>query len=98
MTLDRCLRASLLAGLSLAAWLLAVPAEAASRVSERLSKDKVDFFEQKIRPVLTRKCYECHSGDAAKAKGHLVLDTRAGLRKGGDSGPAIVPGRPNESK
>jgi hypothetical protein len=75
----------------------AAPVEAATGQPPRLSKDKADFFEQKIRPVLTHKCYECHSGDVAKAKAHLVLDTRAGLRKGGDSGPVIVPGRPGES-
>ncbi|HEY5314506.1 MAG TPA: PSD1 and planctomycete cytochrome C domain-containing protein [Pirellulales bacterium] len=80
-----------------AAWLFVGAGHAASRAPERLSKDKVDFFEQKIRPVLTHKCYSCHSGDAAKAKGHLLLDTRAGLRKGGDSGPVVVPGRPHES-
>jgi hypothetical protein len=58
---------------------------------------KVDFFEKKIRPVLVRHCYRCHSGPADKAKGGLLLDTRAGLRKGGDSGPALVPGDPAAS-
>ncbi len=55
----------------------------------------VKFFEAKIRPVLVQKCYACHSAGAAKSrklKGGLQLDTRAGIRKGGDSGPAVVPG------
>jgi len=49
-------------------------------------------FENKIRPVLVAKCYECHSAEAKKTKGGLALDTRAGIRRGGDSGPAVVPG------
>ena len=59
----------------------------------------IEFFEAKIRPVLVEQCYKCHSAEAAKAKklrGGLLLDTRAGLLKGGDSGPAIVPGKAKE--
>ncbi|MGL4555410.1 MAG: DUF1549 domain-containing protein, partial [Gemmataceae bacterium] len=55
------------------------------------------FFEQKIRPVLVKQCYECHSADAKKKRGGLLVDTRAGLLKGGDAGPAVVPGKPIES-
>src|SRR6478672_10718353 len=57
----------------------------------------VAFFETKIRPVLVTHCYECHSAKSSKLKGNLLLDTRAGLREGGDSGPAIVPGKGEES-
>ncbi len=60
----------------------------------------VKFFESKIRPVLVRKCYACHSRDAAKAKklkGKLLLDSRAGVLAGGESGPALVPGKPERS-
>ncbi len=57
----------------------------------------LDFFEKKIRPVLVEKCYECHSAQAKKVKANLLLDTRDGIRKGGDSGPAVVPGKPEES-
>src|SRR5262245_46856611 len=52
----------------------------------------VKFFEDKIRPVLVQACYQCHSADAQKAKklrGGLFLDTRDGLRKGGDSGSVL---------
>jgi hypothetical protein len=52
----------------------------------------VAFFEKNIRPVLVDKCYQCHSADAEKIKGGLVLDTREGIRRGGDTGPAVVPG------
>ena len=60
----------------------------------------MEFFEKKIRPVLTQHCAGCHSADAAKAKklkGNLYLDSRGGTLKGGDSGPALVPGKPAES-
>src|SRR5437016_5269154 len=52
----------------------------------------VKFFEDKIRPVLVQQCYQCHSTDAQKAKklrGGLFLDSREGLRKGGDNGPLL---------
>jgi hypothetical protein len=57
----------------------------------------IEFFETKIRPVLIESCYECHSAKASKVKGGLYLDTREGLLAGGDSGEAIVPGKPEES-
>jgi hypothetical protein len=49
------------------------------------------FFESKIRPLLIEHCYECHATDT-KQKGGLLLDSRAGWEKGGDNGPAVVPG------
>jgi Protein of unknown function (DUF1553)/Protein of unknown function (DUF1549)/Planctomycete cytochrome C len=57
----------------------------------------VDFFETKVRPVLVEHCYSCHSRQAKKQRGGLLLDSRAGLLEGGDNGPAIVPGKPAES-
>src|SRR5579871_4831066 len=55
-----------------------------------------EFFEKQVRPVLVEHCYECHSAGAKKLKGGLRLDSRAGLLKGGDSGPAIVAGQPEQ--
>ena len=52
----------------------------------------VAFFETKIRPVLVEKCYKCHSAESGKSKGGLALDTREGIRMGGDTGHAVVPG------
>ena len=49
------------------------------------------FFEKKIRPVLVEHCYKCHSASSEKVKGGLLLDTREGIRKGGESGHAVVP-------
>jgi hypothetical protein len=60
-------------------------------------QDGVDFFERKIRPVLVQECYSCHSAEAKKHKGGLLLDTKRGVLDGGDTGPAIVAGKPNES-
>lgn len=51
-----------------------------------------EFFEHRIRPVLVRHCYECHSAASAEIKGGLRLDSRDGLRQGGETGPAVVPG------
>ncbi len=49
------------------------------------------FFESKVRPVLIKRCYDCHSTEK-KTKGGLALDTREGWQHGGDNGPAIIPG------
>ncbi len=57
----------------------------------------LDFFEKKIRPVLVEHCYKCHSASSEKVKGGLLLDTREGIRKGGESGHAVVPGNLKES-
>lgn len=58
--------------------------------------DQMDFFENRIRPVLAQDCYECHS-EATKKKGGLLLDTRGGWQAGGDTGPAIIPGNAKAS-
>ncbi len=70
--------------------LTTVPLRAAEPTGEQ-------FFEQKIRPVLVKECYSCHSAESKKAKGGLRLDTKEGLLKGGTGGPALVPGKLNES-
>ena len=54
-------------------------------------------FESKIRPVLVEHCHECHSIESGKAKGGLRLDDREAVLRGGGSGPALVPGKPEES-
>src|SRR5262245_49595301 len=64
---------------------------------EELAKEQVEFFEKKIRPVLVEHCYECHSAQSDKLKGKLLLDNREAARKGGESGPAVIPGDPDSS-
>jgi hypothetical protein len=56
-----------------------------------LPKNGPAFFENRIRPILIERCYECHSEKADKQKGGLWLDRRAGWLEGGESGPAVVP-------
>jgi cytochrome c553 len=68
-----------------------------SEKAEKLTAKGVDFFESKIRPVLTQRCYSCHASQAKEVKGSLLLDTRDALRKGGESGAAVVPGNVEES-
>ena len=57
----------------------------------------LEFFESRIRPVLVKHCYRCHSEKSGKSKGGLLLDSRSGWQVGGDSGPAIIPNKPDES-
>jgi hypothetical protein len=57
----------------------------------------IEFYEKKIRPLLSAHCYPCHS-QSTKQKGGLTLDSRAGMLKGGDSGPALTPGEPEKSR
>lgn len=65
---------------------------ATARASESPTPEQVRFFETRIRPVLAERCYECHSANARKLKGNLMLDSRAGVLRGGEDGPAVVPG------
>lgn len=58
---------------------------------------ELEFFEKRIRPVLVAQCYKCHSAASGEAKGGLVLDTREGIRRGGTSGHAVVPGSLRDS-
>jgi hypothetical protein len=76
---------------ALAAMLAVVNVQAAE-----VSAQDAAFFDAKVRPLLVERCYECHSHEK-KIKGGLVLDSRSGWEKGGDSGPAIVPGKPDDS-
>jgi hypothetical protein len=58
---------------------------------------QLEFFENKIRPVLADNCYKCHSTTAEKVRGGLLLDSREATLRGGDTGPAVVPGYPEKS-
>jgi hypothetical protein len=70
---------------------------AAANASAAIPAEQLAFFEKKIRPVLSASCYGCHSGESKAGYGGLFLDTRDALRRGGDSGPAIVPRDPDRS-
>ncbi len=61
------------------------------------TQEQLDFFENRIRPVLIEHCFQCHSDDAKTPKGGLRLDSRAAVLQGGDSGAAVVPGHAEQS-
>lgn len=86
--------AGALVGVAISVAGMAADARAASVT---LSPEDADFFENRIRPVLSSECYECHSSHG-KQKSGLVLDHREALLRGGDEfGTAIVPGKPDKS-
>src|SRR4051812_34895956 len=85
------LRTSLL----LLAALCAVPVAWAD---EKPAAEGIAFFESKVRPLLIKHCYECHSVEAKKVKGDLRLDTREATLKGGANGPVVIPGDPPRSR
>lgn len=65
------------------------------RAEQTASPEQIAFFEARIRPLLVNHCIACHG--ATKQKGGLRLDSRLAWIKGGDTGPALVPGKPEES-
>lgn len=65
--------------------------------SAQITKEQSDFFENKVRPILSEHCYSCHSLEQNKSKGGLTLDTRDGWMTGGDDGQVIVPEHPEQS-
>jgi cytochrome c553 len=78
----------------------AVVADEQSATSAPLTAAQTEFFETKIRPILVKHCYQCHSQEAQgrnQLKGGLLLDSRQGTLAGGDSGAAVVPHKPDES-
>ena len=80
------------------AWLLhAINAVALSGGEPANTEQQLEFFETHVRPVLVAHCYECHSTDARELKAELYVDSREGMLKGGESGPAIIVGKPNQS-
>lgn len=62
------------------------------------ASEGLEFFEQRVRPVLAQACYECHSAEAKQLRGKLRLDSPTALRLGGESGAVIIPGKPDESR
>ncbi len=84
--------------LSLLTTFLSLPIAAQEMsMSAQPTEQQIQFFEKKIRPAIIEHCNKCHSEDGDKIKGGLVLDTRESSRRGGDSGPAVVPFELNES-
>lgn len=79
-------------GLLVISAIIALPANAKAE-----DANGMDFFESKIRPVLSEQCYSCHSGQAKRLRGGLRLDSRKAMLSGGDTGPALVAGQADKS-
>ena len=71
-------------------WAADLPADHAAQMAESM-----ELFKSQVRGLLSQNCLKCHGGE--KTKGEFDLTTREGLLKGGESGPAIVVGKPGES-
>ena len=69
--------------------------KAEKSTSAEVDPAQVEFFEKSVRPILAARCHECHGPD--KQKGGLRLDARTTVLAGGSTGPAVVPGKPDES-
>lgn len=89
----RVLVLSVLAAFALCGLVLSAP----PAVPAAPSPADIEFFEKKVRPVLFNQCFRCHSVESKKQKGGLLLDSRVALLKGGDTGPALVPGDADKS-
>jgi hypothetical protein len=84
--------------LSLAALTAALAAPDARPVTAgEPTKEQAAFFETKVRPVLAEHCFKCHSDAEKKRKGGLAVDSLPALLQGGETGPAVVPGKPEKS-
>ncbi len=75
--------------------LLSAEQKQAESVSAQIDPGHLEFFEKKVRPLLIKHCYDCHG--EGETDGGLAIDSREGILLGGDSGKAIVPGKPEES-
>src|SRR6188474_1929105 len=71
-----------------------IPLTVIFAVPTLFASEQSDFFEKEVRPVLAKNCFACHT---ATALGNLSMTSGDALRKGGNSGPAIMPGKPDES-
>lgn len=76
---------------------LSAPTAWAQDEAPQYTAEQLKFFEAKIRPILVEQCYSCHSAEGQGTRGGLGVDTREALLAGGESGPAIVPGKLEES-
>ena len=84
----------ILAGLAVQ---LSAASAAPAQNTSAAEQEGLHYFETHVRPVLVEHCYKCHSKNADKLRASLLLDSKAGILKGGDSGKIIVPGKADES-
>ena len=77
--------------------LLVLSSQSISGQELSASQQDLDFFEKQVRPLFVKQCYECHGPDSDEGEGGLRLDTRKAILQGGKSGPAVIPGKPDQS-
>lgn len=97
MPLQRALLSRSLLAIAIACCLSPCFAVENAKEAKQARRRGLELFEKKIRPVLIEHCYQCHAEDSDDLGGNLLVDTRAGLLAGGDSGAALTPGKPAES-
>jgi hypothetical protein len=74
-----------------------VPAPLKLQFATTPTDEQLTFFESKIRPLLVEHCYDCHSQESDEPGGGLLLDSRAGIIRGGHTEPILIPGDPDNS-
>src|SRR5215212_4218809 len=72
--------------------------QVAAGVAPPFAPEEIDYFEKKVRPILVERCYECHSAKAKRVEAGLYLDRREAIIAGGESGSAVTPGNPEQSR
>lgn len=92
MRISRTFRISLVS--KVAASVIVICAMVSDGIAAEPNAKGIEFFEKKIRPVLVAQCYKCHANGAKNVRADLLLDSREGLLQGGESGEAVVPGKP----
>lgn len=97
MNRNRLARSTVIVGLALVAGAGPLRGQSVETAAPKAAAAQIEAFEKEVRPLLVSRCYKCHAAEAKRIRGHLRLDTRAGLLKGGDLGPAVVPGDPDRS-
>src|SRR3954471_9136656 len=88
---------TVIVGLALVAGAGPLRGQSVESAAPKAAAAQIEAFEKEVRPLLVSRCYKCHAAEAKRIRGNLRLDTRAGLLKGGDLGPAVVPGDPDRS-
>jgi len=73
------------------------PAQQTRTAAQAPTKEQIEFFESKVRPILADRCYKCHSAASGSPRSSLALDWRGGWLDGGVRGPAIIAGDPDNS-
>ena len=98
MTVDKSIATVLVAASLLVLAAPASPTRSAEPSPPGPTERDLEFYERRVRPLLSRRCYKCHSQRSKPIEGGLRLDRAAAIRRGGDSGPLLIPKKPRQSR